>query len=268
MKTNYQFKTSRDRKNKKVFQKALSATVLALVLVGILVWAPHGSGAVVNFLGVPVWKTEAFLAEPFIFIKDIFVSKQALVAENIQLRNELASADIQLKDRQALQDENTSLKSILGRADNEHLILAAVLERPNQTPYDTLIIDGGKQAGIAIGSEVLSEDAVLIGSVSDVYADSARVTLFSTPGIKVQVLVGASHIKATAEGQGGGNFTIKLPRSATVAVGDTITAPDLRIKLFGSVSHIEVTPSDSFQTLYFNSPVNVNQLRFVSVVKQ
>lgn len=265
---NYQFKTSRDRKNKKTFQKASAGTFLALVLIAFLVWAPHSSSAAVEFFGVPIWKAENYLLTPFVFVENMFTSKEKLLSENQALTNELSAESQELADQNALAGENQALKSMLGRSDNESLILAAVLERPNQTPYDTLIIDGGAAVGMKIGSEVLSEDSILIGSISDVYANSARVTLFSTPGVKAQVLVGDAHTAATAEGQGGGNFTIKLPRSIPVKEGDLVIAPDLHIKIFGTIQHIDLTPSDSFQTLYFSSLVNPNQLRFVSVVKQ
>ncbi len=130
-----------------------------------------------------------------------------------------------------------------------------------------MVVDVGSSNGVTVGEKVFVDTSLPIGSVSEIYSDSSRVTLYSSSGQKVNVLLGSKNIKAEALGQGGGNFIIKIPRGVAVSEGDRIIAPSISVAVFGTVSHIDLAPNDSFQTIYFNSPVNLNELRFVYLVK-
>ena len=69
---------------------------------------------------------------------------------------------------------------------------------------------------MTVGEQVFAGSSLPIGTVSDVYSNSSRVTLYSSSGQKVNVLVGKNNIKAEALGQGGGNFVIKIPRGTPI----------------------------------------------------
>ena len=75
-----------------------------------------------------------------------FSDATALVVRNEQL----------VKENAALENENQSLRkkeAITGGFDSSKGILAAVVARPPESPYDTLVLAAGSIAGVALGQE-------------------------------------------------------------------------------------------------------------------
>ena len=86
--------------------------------------------------------------------------------------------------------DDASLKEILGRKDQKvAMVVSAILAKPNQSLYDTLLIDSGTEEGIKTGDTVFALGDVPIGSISDVYPNSAKVILFSNPGETTQAII-------------------------------------------------------------------------------
>ena len=218
-------------------------------------------------VGRPIWESQIVSSGIIGDIRGFFSSKASLISENNSLKNQLNDLSAKVAVNDSLAAENESLKVLLGRTNKKNVLLSAVIERPSQSPYDTMVVDVGSSNGVTVGEKVFVDTSLPIGSVSEIYSDSSRVTLYSSSGQKVNVLLGSKNIKAEALGQGGGNFIIKIPRGVAVSEGDRIIAPSISVAVFGTVSHIDLAPNDSFQTIYFNSPVNLNELRFVYLVK-
>jgi cell shape-determining protein MreC len=195
----------------------------------------------------------------------IVVSKYSLVKENERLIQEVASRDASALLVDSLKDENETLKATLGRTGNGNDILGVVLSRPPFSVYDTIVIDVGRTDGLQVGNKVYVEGDTLIGDVVEVYDHQAKVSLFSTPGRQMSVLVGKTNISAQATGRGLGNFVIHLPVEVGVQENDIILLPQIRPHTFGVVETVLVDSSDSLQTILFKSPVNINSLRFVEV---
>lgn len=183
-----------------------------------------------------------------------------------------ASADPALiaatqSDRDALYQENIDLKARLGRDARVRRILGAVLVRPPATPYDTLVIDIGEADGVAAGDTVSAGGTTVIGTVSEVYARAARVTLYSAPGQKYDALLRGT-IPLAVEGQGGGSLRAQVPAGTAVSLGDIAVLPGIAGGISARVSRVEHAEGESFSTLYFSLPVSVSSLRFVEVWKQ
>lgn len=222
------------------------------------------SGAV-HTAAAPLWKSGQWVgntASPFL---GYFSSRRELYVENKDLKQQVDVLNAKLADRSLVREENSELKKMLGRDDQEKRVLGVVLVKPNQTPYDTLILDVGENHGIALGDKVFLE-SVLLGEVSDVYPASSKVKLYSTPDQKETVSVGADAISAEATGLGGGNFEVLLPRDSNVHVGDSVYVPGIRPGLLGVVGRIETNSIDAFDKVYFRSEINPFSLRFVEVV--
>jgi cell shape-determining protein MreC len=190
--------------------------------------------------------------------------------ESARLRAELASTTAALADRDALYQENLLLKTQFGRDAKAHTVLAAVLMRPPGTPYDTLIIDAGKQEGIVQGALVFVGGGASIGTVSDAYTSTSRVTLFSAPGSSYNAVVRLSaetgkSIPVSLVGEGAGSMSAEVPSATPVSVGDTIVLPGIATAFVGTVSHIEKPAGGSFEMLYLHLPVNLFSLQFVEV---
>ncbi len=227
----------------------------------------NGLTSFVHFLGLPLWRTEALLVRPLNALLSPFHSKAALVEENSLLKAKLEEQSLRLLEMENTKRENRELRELIGRSSTERMVVASVLKRPSEVPYDTLLIDAGRSEGISVQNEVFV-DGVPIGVVREVFSHSATVLLFSSPGTTRDVLVGDTHTAVTATGRGGGNFEARIPREISVAVGDAVELPGLSA---GQLAVIESTydkPTDSFVTVLFKLPVNLRQLRLVEVRTQ
>ncbi|MBI5126722.1 MAG: rod shape-determining protein MreC [Candidatus Taylorbacteria bacterium] len=165
-----------------------------------------------------------------------------------------------------LREENTRLKEMFGRQNTHQEILAAVLSVPPQSPYDTIIIDAGSAEGIQVNKDVYAS-STLIGRVVDVYEHSSKVVLFSSPDQTYEVLLGKDSVRATAIGKGGGVYEAIVPREFKIVPGDPVTIPALYEGLFGVVEYVTTDPARAFVAIYFKTPINIQQMRWVTVKK-
>lgn len=171
---------------------------------------------------------------------------------------------------ESLKADNEQLKGLLGRKfDETPSVIASVISRPPQTPYDSIIVDAGINQSVRVGDVVYGGVDYAIGKVSAVYARSSLVTLFSSSGQKADVVVGttSSSSMAVVEGRGGGNFYIKLPKNVEALVGAPILWPDSGVILLGSVEKVDSDSGGTYSYLYFKSPVNMQILRYVEIKK-
>ncbi len=195
-----------------------------------------------------------------------FSSKAALETENRRLRDALATTSIALLDRTILEKENAELRARLGRsATTTQSIFAQVLLRPPGTPYDTLIIDAGRNDGVRQGNFVSPGGTIVIGTVEEVYDSAARVILFSAPGTSHNALL-RDTIPVVVHGQGGGSLEAEVPAGEKVEVGDTVTFTGLTQHFSAQVVGTEQKEGASFTTAYLTLPVNIFSLRYVNVL--
>ena len=197
---------------------------------------------------------------------EVFKSKSALSIENKNLRIELRNIETERVLSDSLKEENENLKSLLGRKKNDKELLSAILAKPDFSPYDTIIIDVGTSDGVSVGDRAKSSDGMtFIGYVSEVFDFESKVTLYSSPGEKVRILIGRNYVMKEALGIGGGNFTLELPREFDVSEGDPVVIPSISPNIFGIIEKIEFKESDPYETVLFKSPVNLSELKWVIV---
>lgn len=261
---NYLLKSSNFQNRRKVVQKrALTIFIILIIAIIILVTGPVRR--LIFSLALPAWQTENAILNSNFF--EYFKSKQSLINERIALEQKLFLAGNLLALNETLQIENENLKDLLGRKDSKQkTILGTVLVKPPQTPYDMLTVDIGEIDGVKVGDKVMANANIYIGEVSEVMPSSAKVTLYSTPGRKLSVVLGASSVTMEAVGIGGGNFNILVPREVEVKEGDVIVIPSITANVFGIVEKVSFKETDSFQTILFKSPVNISELNFIEVV--
>lgn len=229
-------------------------TVLLVALAAVLV-----AGAL--FLRGPlsslVWRVLA----PVVAWRDTLSAGQVRTLEA-----ELASTTAALADRNALADENAHLLAELGRSSGVRSIAAGVLLAPPGTPYDTLVVDAGSAQGVLPGAQVRA-GALAIGTIDEVYANSSRVTLYSSPGqsYSATLITKDTSLPITVEGQGAGSMQARVPAATTVAVGDRVEFPGLGGPMAGTITGIVGSDTDTFKTIYLSLPVNVYALRYVYI---
>ena len=242
--------------------------VLFLVFVGFLNMTNRNPlTGVTHFLAVPILKIEENVRGEIVGFFSILKSKKSLVEENNALKQNQNDIDAVRIVNDALEAENRELKHLLGRDVEDNVILASVVTRPNVSPYDTIIIDVGTSDGIHVGDEVMIFGDFLAGFVSKVFTNSSQVTMFSSPGVKTNIFIGESGISAVSIGRGAGNFYSELPRDLEIRKNDVITLSSLDTQVFGEVETIIRGDADAFQTILFKSPVNINSIKRVQVVR-
>lgn len=167
-----------------------------------------------------------------------------------------------------LTDENTSLRRALGRFPDpaERPVLGRVISHPLLSPYDTLIADiGAANSGPRpnIGNAVLV-DGSFLGTVSAVGPTTVQVELASAPGHEWPVRLG-DRVPAIARGRGAGNFSAEMAPGLLVNPGELValTVNERSFNL-GVVDRTGDSGS-SVETIYFRSPVNLDELRWVEI---
>ncbi|MDE1874755.1 MAG: rod shape-determining protein MreC [Patescibacteria group bacterium] len=211
------------------------------------------------------WRAEAGTVSWFVSMAEIVQSKYALVKENKALSDEVAADQRSMLELSAVKDENEALKNILGRTGKGNYVLGVILVRPPVSPYDTFIIDAGTSVGVKVGDKVYADGDTLVGDIVEAYPGQSKVSLFSTPGRTISVLLGTSTVATEATGRGGGDFVMTLPTSIHVAVGEPVIVPQIEPHSFGAVEDVSPDTTDSIETILFKSAVNINQLAFVEV---
>ncbi|MCH7756791.1 rod shape-determining protein MreC, partial [Patescibacteria group bacterium] len=206
---------------------------------------------VLNYVAEPFWKGGQAISVFSEEISFFFRSNKSLVEENRKLRERNSELErITLLERGLIR-ENKELKALLGRNAGPNFILAAVLARPALSPYDTFIIDVGRDHRISTGDRALVSGTFVIGEVTKVFQKTAQVKLFSSPGEKINVTLGTSNLLVVAEGRGGGNFEVTLPRGIEVKEGDTLAVPDINMQVLVIVERLSITPVSPLQFVHF-----------------
>lgn len=142
-------------------------------------------------------------------------------------------------------------------------ILAGVIARPPESPYDTLVLAEGTSAGVAVGMEAFGPGNVPVGIVSSVLNDFSRVVLFSSPGMRTSGWVGHGSVGLTIFGSGAGTLSASIARSAGVSVGDIVSVPGPGQLPIGKVVYIESDPASPSVLLRIQLAVNPFTLSWV-----
>lgn len=243
-----------------------------LIILAVVIVAPalswfRGSAVVI---ARPWWWLGDRLSATTATVKAIFRGQASLIEENKLLKTNLAQLQQRTIDYDLLVEEKRYLESVLGRAGSEPLLVVArVLAGPHQTPEEILIIDRGLKnttTQFHVGDLVTAEGTIALGKIESVGARTSQVKLFSAPGTEVSVRIGLEQLPAVAQGRGGGNFIVTLPRGLLVNVGALVTmsTPE-RDLVIGEVSAVDRDPEGTLQNLLIRFPVNLIELKHVEI---
>lgn len=244
-------------------RKALTIFALVAALLGVVIAAGALLPGPAISTGDPIWRARNNFFTSLPIISGIFRSKESLIRENEELKRKLAGEDALESSYRLLQAENVKLRSLMGGSAESDRRLAAVLARPPVSPYDIIVVDAGEKEGVKVGTLVFADPDIALGKVAWVGKDESKVVLFSSSGETLDVLVGTSSVAMQARGRGGQNFVGELPRGVDIEKGDPVYMPLGHSTLVGVVGEVARSEHDPFQTIYFESPVNVNYLRWV-----
>ena len=189
----------------------------------------------------------------------VFHKNEILFQENKDLKNRMIDYSI-------LEAENNHLKELLGRIPEKNsFILANILTKPNNSPYDTIIIDTGNDNGLKEGSLVYADEKIPVGVVSSVYSNTSLVSLYSNPGTITDAVMDGSNVNVELTGRGGGNFEMIVAKDLNLVVGGTVVIPGTNSAVLAIIDAVISSPSDPNQKVILHSPVNIQQQKWVLV---
>ncbi len=212
------------------------------------------------------------ISQPFLKMNNSFSGWWNGNDEKLKLKEKIAELESKILSLSSLEKENQELKNLFSRPeDAQRYILAAIVSRPPQSPYDVFIIDTGSDNGIKGGMRVTAFSNILLGYVTDVFSKTSKIKLVSFPEEETNVLIESvstgAKISALATGRGGGDMEIKIPSSLEVHSGDRIMTPGTYPLMLGIVERAEINLSDPFQKIFFRLPLNLQELKYVMIEK-
>ena len=154
--------------------------------------------------------------------------------------------------------------------DQEHLV-AEVISYDQNALLRTMVINRGVRHGIARGMPVVTGQG-LVGRITDVTANAARVMLITDPNSNVNARLQTTRAQGRVEGQLTGNLRMMwIPLDADVQVGDVVLTsglggnfpPDIQI------GQVESRQREEFalnQVAEVRSLVDFDNLEFVLVI--
>jgi cell shape-determining protein MreC len=252
-------RTSDNQKMKRLLLVVFGLFALALIV-------PAAVRFAAGIVLYPVIQVENWFAESNQILPALWRDKIVMQEQIDQLEQDLAlSGKLDLTKRR-LSDENNRLRSLLG-ATSSPRVLAAVVGKPNELPYDLIQIDQGSQAGIESGSPVYIGADTVIGLVSAVQRNSAFVTLFTTPDFFATVYLSGANVTALLEGLGGGVARVRVPQGIPIRVGDLVHVPSVQPGVYGTIAWVESEPTQPEQFGYITPEIPIGSLFQVAVAK-
>jgi rod shape-determining protein MreC len=181
-------------------------------------------------------------------------SEQDLRRENTALRAELLQARVRLQKFSELSAENTRLRGLMNTpliVDGQVLIAEIVGVDANPLVH-VLVINKGSNDHLVEGQTVL-DDKGIMGQITSVYPNSARVMLLSDKESSMSVRIERTGMRAIVSGKGDyGELDMDyVPSSADVKIGDHVYSSGLGERypagyLVGSVKAIQRHHSGEF----------------------
>ncbi len=193
--------------------------------------------------------------------------RHALVTELDNLKQSVATMEGNEHTIAKLQAENEEFRRMLGAVPDER-ILARVVGRPADLPYDVLMLDRGQVDGVVEGAPVFVGSDQVIGYVARVYEHTTLVTLVTTAGFESIAYIIGPNIYTYAEGIGGGMMRVRVPQGIPLRSGDTVILPAIDSGVYGAISEVVSSPTEPEQSGYVPLPVSLQSMQYVSIGKQ
>lgn len=257
---------SNRRRRPAEWRRALVIVVLCLVLVIGGSFLNQTFGRAVLRVAAPFLRLGNAITSTIGEADSFLRSKQALLAENIKLKQRLIELEAALSDRELLVYDNELLREEVGLVQKapELVSVAEVLSRPWNAPFD-VILATASSPGVAVGNKVTFKENVWAGTVAEKAGATVKIKLLSAPDAQTPVLIGADNVPAQATGRGNGNLEAELPRSLDIKVGDLVISAEQSGLVVGAVGAVEKDPNESLQTVLIHTPINLSFIRYLEI---
>jgi rod shape-determining protein MreC len=202
-------------------------------------------------------------------------ARNDLIAENLQLQQQLLKMLGSMQTQAALVQENQRLRDLLdatrGRAYDFQF---AEMIRVDLDPFSHKIwIDRGVDDSVTVGQAVI-DGLGIVGQVEDVHRHFSTVRLISDPDHALPVQINRTGLRTVAFGSGETSHLLMphVPLQADVSPGDMIVTSGLGDRFppgfpVGEVERIERDSGETFATVYVRPFAALDRGREVLLIK-
>lgn len=228
------------------------------------------------FVVNPVLRTARAFSQGFGGFFDFLGSIGKLKEDNENLIKENLNYEAEIARLSDVGKENEELRKEIGLLPKEKFSLeaATITAEDSLGSSGTIIIDEGRNRGVAEGMPVIIENGILVGKVSQVYADSAMVVLITGRDSAVNGEVLESGAKGIVKGTYGLGITMDMiSQTEVIKEGDTVITSGLgggmpRGLFIGKIGQASQSKDKLFQEASIISPIDFSSLRVAFVIKK
>ena len=188
----------------------------------------HQARAQAGLLVQPVWALAGLPGRLGSGLKDGLASREALLEENRQLRNDLLLSNARLTRLRNAAIDNAQLRDLLGVVERGGLDvqLVPILDIDLAPSRQRLVLAAGSREGVRLGQAVIDAGG-LLGQVVEVTPLHSTVLLLTDPDHAVPVMIARNGVRLIAYG-GGDRLELRdVPLNRDVEVGDTLVTSGL-----------------------------------------
>jgi rod shape-determining protein MreC len=250
----------------------LARLVLLAALSALLMVLDHrgryldGIRSATTLLTRPIYALAALPGDVIESVGDFFTTSRTLRAEVATLKDENRDLKARTLRLEAVAAENERLRQRLDAAARvaTRLTTANLIEVATEPGTRKIVVARGSRHGIHVGQPAIDAYGIL-GQVTQVAADVARITLITDPGHAVPVLNNRSGLRAIVFGVGDSD-NLKVPyqpASADIKPGDLLVTSGLGGTFppgypVGVVVKIVHNPNEAFLDIHVRPAAKLN----------
>lgn len=203
---------------------------------------------------------------------------RTLEQEYFALEARAKQLEAEIETLREVEKENEQLRSLLKFAQTRPRlelrgaeIVARVVGEESTNFSDTILIDLGAVHGIRTGMPVVTDQG-LVGRISEVTENNAKVLLLTDPSSSASALMAESRLNGIVRGGTGGKLIMDfIPQGPTFNLGETVLSSGLGGRFpkgltIGVIESIESQPNAVFQTALIRPAVDFGSLELVMVI--
>jgi len=206
-----------------------------------------------------------------------FSSVEELQDAYASLKTDVVANTIDAAEIFFLEEENKELREQLAFFSSTTFthVGAEVIGKNIEPLGSTLVIDKGEDRGVTVGNPVIVHKGVLVGTIVQVYKNTAIVKLLNDNQSKIAATI-ANADRSIGLVEGGYGISVRMnfiPQNEQIFVGDIIVTSGLTKNipkglLIGKIESVEKEAYQPFQEAIVTPSVDLNKINIVSVITQ
>lgn len=226
-------------------------------------------------LSSPFQKVFYLLSEKRAAEIDFLKSIASLKEDNERLYQENNTLTAQIADLKTEKEENTNLRAQLNLIPKDEYSLEAsfIIGQDPQKLGSWLMIDKGQNYGILPGMPVIVSDKMLVGKISEVYNNSAKVSLLTDSASSINAMDLDTSAKGIVNGEYGlGVIMSMVAQTDVINEGDSVVTSGLGGNMpkglfIGTIQDVKSSADKLFQEAVIAPRVKYSELDVVFIIK-